>query len=53
MTKPIYSTDDAIIEDLFVETTIDSDNDGERDRVAIRATLLILSRELRFLSFTR
>ena len=36
MTKPIYSTDDAIIEDLFVETTIDSDNDGERDRVAIR-----------------
>ena len=36
MTKPIYSTDDAIIEELFVETTIDSDNDGERDRVSIK-----------------
>lgn len=35
MTKPIYSTDDAIIEHLFVETTVDSDRDGELDRVAI------------------
>lgn len=36
MTKPIYSTDDAIIENLFVETETDSDGDGKRDRVAIR-----------------
>ncbi|WP_413063748.1 Xaa-Pro dipeptidyl-peptidase [Siminovitchia sp. 179-K 8D1 HS] len=36
MTKPIYSTDDAIIENLFVETETDSDGDGKTDRVAIR-----------------
>ncbi|MFJ7935463.1 Xaa-Pro dipeptidyl-peptidase [Sporosarcina sp. NPDC096371] len=36
MTKPIYSTDDAIIEELFVETEIDSDRDGKFDRVAIK-----------------
>ncbi|WP_066391205.1 Xaa-Pro dipeptidyl-peptidase [Neobacillus mesonae] len=36
MTKPIYSTDDAIVENLFVETEIDSDRDGKRDRVSIK-----------------
>ncbi|MEH7353783.1 Xaa-Pro dipeptidyl-peptidase [Neobacillus drentensis] len=36
MTKPIYSTDDAIIENLFVETEIDSDRDGKRDKVSIK-----------------
>ena len=36
MTKPIYSTDDAIIEELFVETTVDSDRDGKFDRVSIK-----------------
>jgi len=36
MTKPIYSTDEAIIENLFVETEIDSDRDGKRDRVSIK-----------------
>ena len=36
MTKPIYSTDEAIVEELFVETEIDSDRDGKRDRVSIK-----------------
>nr|WP_169802764.1 Xaa-Pro dipeptidyl-peptidase [Neobacillus soli] len=36
MTKPIYSTDDAIIENLFVETTVDSDRDGKRDRISMQ-----------------
>ncbi|MEH7501996.1 Xaa-Pro dipeptidyl-peptidase [Neobacillus drentensis] len=36
MTKPIYSTEDAIIENLFVETEIDSDRDGKRDKVSIK-----------------
>ncbi|WP_042357391.1 Xaa-Pro dipeptidyl-peptidase [Bacillus rubiinfantis] len=36
MTKPIYSTDDAIIEDLFVETAVDSDRDGKRDKVSVK-----------------
>lgn len=36
MTKPIYSTDDAIIENLFVETTVDSDRDGKFDRISIK-----------------
>ncbi|GHI00742.1 Xaa-Pro dipeptidyl-peptidase [Neobacillus kokaensis] len=36
MTKSIYSTDDAIIENLFVETETDSDRDGKRDRVSIK-----------------
>lgn len=35
-TKPIYSTDDAITETVYVETTVDSD--GEFDRVAIDIT---------------
>ena len=29
MTKPIYSLDEAIIENLFVETEVDSDRDGK------------------------
>lgn len=36
MTKPIYSTDDAIIENLFVETEADSDRDGKFDRISIK-----------------
>ncbi|MCW9132288.1 Xaa-Pro dipeptidyl-peptidase [Bacillus paramycoides] len=36
MTKPIYSLDDSIIENLFVETEIDSDRDGKKDRVSIK-----------------
>src|SRR5699024_7105103 len=36
LTQPIYSTDDAIIEDLYVQTDVDSDNDGKRDRVSIQ-----------------
>nr|WP_169803206.1 Xaa-Pro dipeptidyl-peptidase [Neobacillus novalis] len=36
MTKPIYSTDDAIVENLFVETTVDSDRDGKRDKISIQ-----------------
>ncbi|SFB14588.1 hypothetical protein SAMN04488072_10843 [Lentibacillus halodurans] len=35
MTQPIYSTDDVIIENLFVETTVDSDGDGNPDQVEI------------------
>ncbi|PEF33354.1 Xaa-Pro dipeptidyl-peptidase [Bacillus wiedmannii] len=35
MTKPIYSVDEAIIEHLFVETEVDSDGDGKKDRVSI------------------
>ncbi|MFG6113800.1 Xaa-Pro dipeptidyl-peptidase [Halobacillus sp. MO56] len=33
MTQPIYSLDDAIEEEVYIETTVDSDNDGELDRV--------------------
>lgn len=36
MTKPIYSIDEAIVENLFVETEIDSDRDGKQDRVSIK-----------------
>ncbi|MGR3778725.1 Xaa-Pro dipeptidyl-peptidase [Bacillus paramycoides] len=36
MTKPIYSLDDSIIENLFVETEVDSDRDGKKDRVSIK-----------------
>ncbi|SES31500.1 Xaa-Pro dipeptidyl-peptidase [Salipaludibacillus aurantiacus] len=35
-TSPVYSTSDAIVENLLVETTIDSDNTGERDLVSIK-----------------
>ena len=30
MTKPIYSLDEAIVENLFVETEVDSDRDGKK-----------------------
>lgn len=36
MTKPIYSLDEAIVENLFVETEIDSDRDGKKDRVSVK-----------------
>ncbi|WP_368907404.1 Xaa-Pro dipeptidyl-peptidase [Bacillus wiedmannii] len=36
MTKPIYSLDEAIIENLFVETEVDSDRDGNKDRVSVK-----------------
>ncbi|MED1410572.1 MULTISPECIES: Xaa-Pro dipeptidyl-peptidase [Bacillus] len=36
MTKPIYSLDESIIENLFVETEVDSDRDGKKDRVSIK-----------------
>ncbi|SDY91195.1 dipeptidyl-peptidase IV Serine peptidase. MEROPS family S15 [Micromonospora pattaloongensis] len=35
MTQPIYSFADAIEERVYVETPLDTDNDGRRDRVAI------------------
>lgn len=35
MTKPIYSLEHAIVEKLYVETEVDSDRDGELDKVAI------------------
>ena len=35
MTKPIYSLDEAIVENLFVETEVDSDRDG-KDRVSVK-----------------
>lgn len=33
MTQPIYSLEEAITEKVFIETKIDSDGDGKRDRV--------------------
>ncbi len=36
MTKPIYSLDEAIVENLFVETEVDSDRDGKKDRVSVK-----------------
>src|SRR5262245_42964597 len=33
-TQPIYSYADAIRETVFVQSTMDSDNDGRRDRIA-------------------
>ncbi|WLD94459.1 Xaa-Pro dipeptidyl-peptidase [Alkalihalobacillus sp. AL-G] len=36
MTQPIYSREEAIVEHLYVETTVDSDQDGEFDRVSIK-----------------
>ncbi|PYZ94868.1 Xaa-Pro dipeptidyl-peptidase [Salipaludibacillus keqinensis] len=35
-TAPIYDTNDAIVENLLVETTIDSDNSGELDLVSVK-----------------
>lgn len=35
VTEPVYSYDDAIKETIYVESTIDSDNDGNSDRIAI------------------
>ncbi|MFS1511699.1 Xaa-Pro dipeptidyl-peptidase [Chengkuizengella sp. SCS-71B] len=32
-TQPAYSYSDAIVESVFVETTVDSDNDGHFDRI--------------------
>ncbi|NBI28200.1 Xaa-Pro dipeptidyl-peptidase [Chengkuizengella marina] len=32
-TQPAYSYSDAIVESVFIETTIDSDNDGHVDRI--------------------
>lgn len=34
-TKPIYSTDDAIVERIYVESEVDTDGDGQNDKVAI------------------
>lgn len=38
MTQPIFSKDEAIVEKVFIETEVDSDGDGENDR--IRADLI-------------
>src|SRR5690625_3752757 len=38
MTQPVYSSEKAIIETVYVETTVDSDGDGEYDKV--RADLI-------------
>ncbi|MEV4317158.1 Xaa-Pro dipeptidyl-peptidase [Actinocrispum sp. NPDC049592] len=35
-TQPIYSYDDAVREDVFVEAPMDSDKDGANDRIAIQ-----------------
>ncbi|GIJ80731.1 X-Pro dipeptidyl-peptidase [Micromonospora phaseoli] len=35
MTQPVFSLADAIEERVYVETTVDTDHDGRRDRVAI------------------
>jgi X-Pro dipeptidyl-peptidase len=35
VTKPIYEIKDAIIEELYVETEVDSDSDGKLDKVFI------------------
>ena len=35
VTRPIYEMKDAIIEELYVETEVDSDNNGEFDKVFI------------------
>ncbi|SFE51654.1 dipeptidyl-peptidase IV Serine peptidase. MEROPS family S15 [Bacillus sp. OV194] len=33
MTQPVYSLEEAVTEKVFIETKIDSDRDGKRDRV--------------------
>ncbi len=38
MTQPIFSKEEAIVERIFIETEVDSDGDGENDR--IRADLI-------------
>ena len=38
VTQPVFSLDDAIEETLYVETTVDSDQDGRRDRVRIHVS---------------
>ena len=35
VTQPVFSLDDAVTETLYVETVVDSDQDGRRDRVRI------------------
>src|SRR5699024_655998 len=35
VTEPIYSYEDAIKETIYVESTLDSDKDGNPDRIAI------------------
>ncbi|TYB48437.1 Xaa-Pro dipeptidyl-peptidase [Actinomadura chibensis] len=37
-TQPVFSFKDAVREKVFVETTVDSDGDGKRDRVSIYVT---------------
>ncbi|WP_279507181.1 CocE/NonD family hydrolase, partial [Actinomadura sp. KC06] len=37
-TQPVFSYKDAIREKLFVETRVDSDGDGKRDRVSVYVT---------------
>ncbi|WP_372508862.1 Xaa-Pro dipeptidyl-peptidase [Pseudalkalibacillus decolorationis] len=36
MTQPIYPLDETIVENLYVETTVDSDRDGEYDWISIK-----------------
>src|ERR671917_348347 len=38
VTQPVFSLDDAVVETLMVETTVDSDLDGQRDRVRIHVS---------------
>jgi X-Pro dipeptidyl-peptidase len=35
VTQPVFSLEDAVVETIMVETTVDSDLDGQRDRVRI------------------
>lgn len=37
VTKPIYEMKDAIIEELYVETEVDSDGDGQLDKIFVTA----------------
>ena len=38
ITQPVFSSEEAIVETVYVETTVDSDGDGENDKV--RADLI-------------